>query len=166
MKKIPAHELIITCKSTPGESGYRAFSRINGFGMLKNMFSVEIVVRDYECDQQGIVNNAVYLNYLQHARHEFGRSVGLDWLELGERGIDMVLRRVELDYLRPLRPGMKVKVTAKPVRKGKFRLYFEQEILILPEEEPAVRALMTAACVVNGRPAAPVELDQWFGPPN
>jgi acyl-CoA thioester hydrolase len=134
--------------------------------MLGVMFSVEITIRDYECDQQGIVNNAVYLNYFQHARHEFGRSVGLDWLELTERGIDMVLRRAELDYFRSLRPGMRVRVTAKPVRKGKYRFYFEQEILILPGEETAVKALMTAACVVDGRPAAPVELDRWFGPPN
>ncbi|RKX91588.1 MAG: acyl-CoA thioesterase, partial [Spirochaetes bacterium] len=27
------------------------------------MFSIEFKIRDYECDQQGIVNNAVYLNY-------------------------------------------------------------------------------------------------------
>jgi len=127
------------------------------------MFSVEFKVRDYECDQQGIVNNAVYLNYLQHARHEFGLSTGLDWLELGSRGIDLVIRRAELDYFRPLKPGMMVRVTANPMRKGKFRLYFEQEIIILPEEEVAVKALMTAACIIDGRPAAPVELDAWFG---
>ena len=130
------------------------------------MFSIEFKIRDYECDQQGIVNNAVYLNYLQHARHEYGLSTGLDWLELGKRGIDLVIRRAELDYFRPLKPGMMVKVTANPVRKGKFRLYFEQEILILPDEEVAVKALMTAACVTDGRPAAPPELDKWFGPPN
>ncbi|RKX82794.1 MAG: acyl-CoA thioesterase [Spirochaetes bacterium] len=130
------------------------------------MFSIEFKIRDYECDQQGIVNNAVYLNYLQHARHEYGLSTGLDWLELGKRGIDLVIRRAELDYFRPLKPGMMVKVTANPVRKGKFRLYFEQEILILPDEDVAVKALMTAACVTDGRPAAPPELDKWFGPPN
>ena len=134
--------------------------------MLETMFSVEITVRDYECDQQGIVNNAVYLNYLQHARHEFGRSVGLDWLQLSEQGIDLVLSRAELDYLLPLRPGMSIRVTAKPVRKGKFRFYFEQEIIVLPDEKPAVKALMTVACIVDGRPAAPPELDRWFGPPN
>ena len=130
------------------------------------MFSVEITVRDYECDQQGIVNNAVYLNYLQHARHEFGRSVGLDWLDMTERGIDMVIRRAELDYFSSLRPGETVRVTASPFRKGKFRFYFEQEILRLPEETPVIRALMTVACVVDGRPAAPPELEKWFGPPN
>jgi len=130
------------------------------------MFSVEITVRDYECDQQGIVNNAVYLNYLQHARHEFGRSVGLDWLELTSRGVNLVLRRAELDYFQSLRPGDRVRVTARPYRKGKYRFYFEQEILLLPDEIPAVKALMTAACVIDGKPAAPEELDRWFGPVN
>ena len=37
----------------------------------------------------------------------------------------------------------------------KFRFYFEQEILRLPEETPVIKALMTVACVVDGRPAAP-----------
>jgi len=134
--------------------------------MLKLMFSVDIKIRDYECDQQGIVNNAVYLNYLQYARHEYGLSTGLDWLELGKQGIHLVIRRAELDYFLPLKPGMMVRVTANPVRKGKFRLYFEQEILILPNEEVAVKALMTTACIIDGRPAAPPELDKWFGPPN
>ena len=130
------------------------------------MFSVEFSVRDYECDQQGIVNNAVYLNYLQHARHEYGKSVGLNWLEMSSRGVDLVVRRAELDYFRSLKTDDRVKVTVRPLRKGKFRFYFEQEILVLPEEVPAVKALMTVACVVNGKPAAPEELDHWFGPPN
>ena len=130
------------------------------------MFSVELEVRDYECDQQGIVNNAVYLNYLQHARHEFGRSVGLDWLELNARGIDLMIRRAELDYFRSLRPGDRLRVTARPMRKGKFRFYFEQEIILADQDVVAVKALMTVACVVDGKPAAPPELDEWFGPPN
>lgn len=128
------------------------------------MYSIEIIVRDYECDQQNIVNNAVYQNYLQHARHEYGRSVGLDWLDLSSRGLNLVLRRAELDYLRPLHPGDKVRVTVKPSRKGKFRFYFEQEILLLPDESPIMRAFITVACVVEGKPAAPKELDVWFGP--
>jgi len=33
-------------------------------------FKLNFEVRDYECDLSGIVNNAVYLHYLEHARHE------------------------------------------------------------------------------------------------
>ncbi|OQX28583.1 MAG: hypothetical protein B0D92_08145 [Spirochaeta sp. LUC14_002_19_P3] len=128
------------------------------------MFHIELTVRDYECDQQGIVNNAVYLNYLQYARHEFGHSVGMDWLELTARGINLVLRRAELDYIRPLRSGDRVKITAQPSRKGLFRLYFKQSILLLPEENPVLEALITAACVMDGKPAAPKDIDAWFGP--
>lgn len=130
------------------------------------MFSVEITVRDYECDQQGILNNSVYLNYLQHARHEYGKSVGLDWLEMNERGIDLMIRRAELDYLSSLKPGETVRVTAEPSRKGRFRFFFRQQILRLPDETPVMNALMSVACVVDGKPAAPDELEEWFGPPN
>ena len=127
------------------------------------MFSVEMTVRDYECDVQGIVNNAVYLNYLQYARHEYGKSAGLDWLALHDRGIDLVLSRAELDFRRSLRPGDRFLVTASPGRKGRFRFFFEQEILLLPERVQAVRAVMHVACIVDGRPAAPPELEDWFG---
>ena len=131
--------------------------------MLFAMFAVEITVRDYECDQQGIVNNSVYLNYLQHARHEYGRSVGLDWLDLTARGINLVLSRAEIDYIQPLRPGDTVRVTAAAYRKGKYRLYFLQEIQRLPEGAAALKAHFRAACLVDGKPAAPDELEMWFG---
>jgi len=46
------------------------------------VFETRMRVRDYECDLQGIVNNAVYQNYLEHARHEFLHEVGIDFAQL------------------------------------------------------------------------------------
>ena len=37
----------------------------------KYIFELEMEVRDYECDLQGIVNNANYQHYTEHTRHAF-----------------------------------------------------------------------------------------------
>ncbi|MFN9476495.1 acyl-CoA thioesterase [Acidovorax sp.] len=62
------------------------------------IFEVELKVRDYECDMDHVVNNGVYLNYLEHARHELLESKGLKFGELSKRGISLVVTRVEIDY--------------------------------------------------------------------
>ena len=66
------------------------------------MFSSESEVRDYECDMQGIVNNSVYQNYLEHARHLFLRSKGIDFVEVTEKGIYFIVTRIEIDYKFPV----------------------------------------------------------------
>ena len=42
---------------------------------MNYIYELEMKVRDYECDLQGIVNNANYQHYLEHTRHEFLTSV-------------------------------------------------------------------------------------------
>ena len=59
-------------------------------------FKLELAVRDYECDFQGIVNNAVYQNYLEHARHLFIKQCGIDFITLSKQGINLVVVRVEM----------------------------------------------------------------------
>ncbi|MFW5604105.1 MAG: acyl-CoA thioesterase, partial [Bacteroidales bacterium] len=54
--------------------------------MEKYIFSLEMKVRDYECDLQGIVNNANYQHYIEHTRHEFLRSEGISFAALHEQG--------------------------------------------------------------------------------
>ena len=56
-------------------------------------FKLEFEVRDYECDLSGIVNNAVYQNYLEHTRHAFLKSRGLDFAALEDQGITLVVIR-------------------------------------------------------------------------
>jgi acyl-CoA thioester hydrolase len=59
---------------------------------------LEFSVRDYECDMQGVVNNAVYQNYLEHARHHFLSCHDISFAELTAAGINLVVIRAELDY--------------------------------------------------------------------
>ena len=66
-------------------------------------YELKMKVRDYECDLQGIVNNANYQHYIEHTRHEFLRSHGVSFAELHERGIDAVVARMQLQFKTPLR---------------------------------------------------------------
>lgn len=125
-------------------------------------FELEMQVRDYECDIQGIVNNSVYQNYLEHCRHKFLNSVGLDFAQLHNDGIDAVVIRAELDYKFPLRPGDDFIVGLKIAKHGKLRIIFNQQIIRKADEKLMVDAKITAVLTRAGRPIAPDILEDKF----
>ncbi|MFP8967244.1 acyl-CoA thioesterase [Pokkaliibacter sp. CJK22405] len=101
---------------------------------------------------QGIVNNAVYQNYMEHCRHEFIKSIDLDFARLTQEGIHVVVTRAELDYLMPLKSGDECTIVLRVSRMGRVRVIFEQEILN-PEGRTMVKGRFTcAAMTANGRP--------------
>lgn len=65
--------------------------------------SPTLIVRDYECDIQGVVNHANYLHYMEHARHQFLRIIGDSFSSKHGKGFDMFVTHAELDYHRSLR---------------------------------------------------------------
>lgn len=115
-------------------------------------FQLEFEVRDYECDLQGIVNNARYLNYLEHTRHKFLLGKGIDFAKLHDEGIDLIVSRVEIDYKHSLRSGDCFVVRLSVHREGFLRVVFEQEVIKLPEEKLAAKARVIGVGVRNGRP--------------
>ena len=119
--------------------------------------SLEFDVRDYECDIQGVVHNANYQHYLEHARHELLISREISFSGLHAEGIDLIVTRVEIDYKYPLRSHDKFVVRTKISREGHIRLVFHQEIYRLPDEKPVVKAKVTGVATKNGRPVAPGE---------
>jgi acyl-CoA thioester hydrolase len=133
--------------------------------MRNSSFAVELEVRDYECDLQGIVNNAVYLNYLEHARHRFLKSHGIDFADLARNGLNLVVTRIELDYLHPLRSGDRFRVNLAVQRASRLRFGFRQEIVRIPDERAIARAVVTGTAVdATGRPRRlPPEVEQLLG---
>ena len=118
-------------------------------------------VRDYECDMQGIVNNAVYQNYLEWARHVYLRSRSLDFADLTRRGIIVVVIRAELDYLKSLQSGDEFTVTVSTRKVSRLKLIFDQEIKQLPGNDRVIRASITTTCInERGRPYFHDELDK------
>jgi len=122
--------------------------------MNNHHFEIEMQVRDYECDIQGIVNNAVYQNYLEHCRHKFLNSVGLDFAQLHNNGIDAVVIKAELDYKFPLRPGDDFLIQLNLKRQGRLRIIFNQEIIRKTDKKLMVAARVTAVLTKNNRPVA------------
>lgn len=131
--------------------------------MNHQTFGIELEVRDYECDMEGIVNNAVYMNYLEHARHRFIKHKGFDFAELARRGIQLVVIRVEADYLFPLRSGDRFIVTAGIERVSKLRFGFIQEIFRLPDDKPILKARVIGTSLdTSGRPKYFTEVEGLF----
>ncbi|MBA4322769.1 MAG: thioesterase [Odoribacter sp.] len=126
-------------------------------------FSLEFSVRDYECDLQGIVNNANYQHFLEHARHEFLVSRGVSFSALHETGTDLIVTRVVIDYKHPLKSRDRFVVRLNLRREGNLRLIFEQGIFRLPDLKLIVHAEVTGVALRNGRPVSPGPLLSLLG---
>jgi acyl-CoA thioester hydrolase len=129
----------------------------------KTPYSLQFRVRDYECDIQGVVNNANYQHYLEHARHEFLLSKEVSFFQLHEEGIDLIVTRVEIEYKSPLRSRDEFIVTVDIRREGNARIVFFQEIFRLPEMKLVISAKVTGAATRNGRPVSPGTLVTRLG---
>ncbi len=124
-------------------------------------FRLDFQVRDYECDLQGIVNNAVYQNYLEHTRHEFLKSRNLDFAQVTARGIHLVVTRAELVYRSPLRSGDRFWVGLNLRRKGKVSFIFDQGIYVTESDRKVLTATIEGASLnERGRPFYMPELDE------
>lgn len=130
--------------------------------MEKFDFELEMEVRDYECDIQGIVNNANYQHYLEHCRHRFLSKAEFKFAQLHRDGIDGVVTRAEIDYKFPLRPDDEFLVRLKIGRHGRLRLIFDQEIVRKIDKKPIVSARITTVLIKNGRPISPDILVERF----
>lgn len=123
-------------------------------------FTLPMKVRDYECDLQGIVNNANYQHYMEHARHEFILSEGISFADLHNRGIDCVVARITMSFKAPLRSGEEF-LSCLNVQKEGARYVFYQDIIRQSDQTLSLRARVDVVCLVNGQLAVGVdELDK------
>ncbi len=120
-------------------------------------FDFEINVRDYELDTQGVVNNAVYQNYLEHARHQFLKKIGINFNGLHADGVDAVVHKIELEYKRPLMGDDSFVVRSRIYQRGHVRFIFEQDIYRLPDRELILAGVVTTVFMNGGRPIRPPE---------
>ena len=113
------------------------------------MFELKMKVRDYECDLQGIVNNANYQHYLEHTRHEFLLEHGISFADMHQRGIDAVVARIRMEFKIPLRSGDEF-ISRLELKKENVRYIFMQNIYRASDEKLCLRARVDTVCVQDG----------------
>lgn len=118
--------------------------------MTEYIFSLEIAVRDYELDSEGIVNNANYLHYLEHTRHAFVKSRSYSFAQMSADGIIPVVNRIEVDYKTPLRSG-DVMVSKLWVEQVGVRFVFHQDIYNKENGQLIIKAIVSVVTLKNGQ---------------
>jgi len=124
------------------------------------IFEEKFKVRDYECDLQGIVNNANYQHYTEHACHEFFLSRGVSFADLHDKGIDLVVSKITIEYKKSLKSGDDF-VCRLYMEKEGIRYVYYQDIYRLADNALCAKTKTETVCVVDGKLAASCqELDE------
>lgn len=114
--------------------------------------TTQITVRPYECDSYSHVNNAVYLNYLEHARMDFLNKSGFDYKSLVAEGYYTYVTHVDIYYKASAFLNDNLTITTYPVKLKHVMGEFAQ---VITKEDGTVcaQANVTWACVTkDGRP--------------
>ncbi len=127
--------------------------------MTDYIFEYEFEVRDYECDLQGIVNNANYQHYMEHARHRFIQTIDLDFADLTKRGIILVVAKAELQYKKALVSNDKF-VCRLNVQKEGWRYVFYEDIYRISDNALCTKGRFDIVSVINGRLGISEEVDK------
>ena len=119
-------------------------------GRACHVFNLRVYYED--TDLAGIVYYANYLRYIERARTEWVRALGVDQGRLkAERGIVFAVRRIEADYLRPARFDDQLRVETRLGRMTGARLYLLQNVA-RGEERLFAAHVVLAAMTDSGHP--------------
>ena len=129
--------------------------------MSKYIFETKMEVRDYECDIEGIVNNANYLHYMEHTRHLFLKECGLSFAEMHNKGVDAVVARMNLQYKVPLQCDDEF-LSRLWLEKQGVRYVFHQDIFRANDEKLCLKATVELVCLINGRLGNSEDYDKAF----
>ncbi len=112
-------------------------------------------VRSYELDVYEHVNNAVYINWLEHGRSKFLQDKGFNCVDIIEQwGVRFMTVRTEIDYRIALKLGDAAAVTTSVERFGNTSVTFRQTIGRTSDRETAAdaRVVIVFTDKDSGRP--------------
>ncbi len=81
-------------------------------------YYTDLIVRSYECDSYGHVNNAVYLNYLEYGRMEYLHQIGFDYKGIVNEGYFLYVTHIDIHYKESAVLDDKLTIEISPVKLG------------------------------------------------
>ena len=114
------------------------------------VFECKMQVRDYECDIEGIVNNANYLHYAEHTRHLFLKERGLSFAEMHRKGVDAVAARMNLQFKVPLRCDDEF-ISKIALEKEGVKIVFHQYFYRCSDNALCFKGRIELVCLINGK---------------
>jgi YbgC/YbaW family acyl-CoA thioester hydrolase len=132
---------------------------MEGFG-----FSTDLSVRFSETDAQGIVNNAVYLDWYEVARIAYLARFAGGYRGLIEQGVEATTTETYVRYRLPCRFDDRLRVWARVADPARLRARFRFEYAIerLGEEPGLVAEGWTAHATVDARTLRPTRMPAWL----
>lgn len=94
---------------------------------METVFTIEVMPDDL--DLLNHVNNGVYVSYLEHARMNWFDQMGIDIKGMVSKKLGIMVRRLEINYIKEAIIGDKLQIKTKPARLGHTSFTFEQKIL-------------------------------------
>ena len=114
-------------------------------------FTHKMKVRDYELDRFGVINNAVYQNYLEHTRHLFLETNGVSMENLIKCGYSPVITKAEIEYSSSLQSRNDFVVNLELASLSKIKFIFSQEIRSLPGDALIISARITGTILNSSK---------------
>ncbi len=117
------------------------------------IYKTKLIVRSYELDSYNHVNNAVYLNYLEHARMDFLHQIKFDYKGLFAKGFYTYVTHIDIHYKASALLDDELTIESKAVKLGAASGTIHQEIKKYAgtkDELICVTADVTWACVKDG----------------
>ncbi|RKF13929.1 tol-pal system-associated acyl-CoA thioesterase [Roseovarius spongiae] len=117
---------------------------------MAHVFAIRVYYED--TDMGGIVYHANYLKYIERARSDWVRGMGIDQNLMREAGVVFAVRRIECDYLAAARFDDRLDVTTHAQSVSGARLVLEQSVT--RDAQPVFQAVVTIVCINSaGQPA-------------
>ncbi|WP_424980561.1 tol-pal system-associated acyl-CoA thioesterase [Leisingera sp. S232] len=113
---------------------------------MDHQFPVRVYYED--TDMGGIVYHANYLRFIERARSDWVRGIGVDQNAMREEGLIYVVRRIEADYLAPAKFDEELLVTTSMHNVTPARMVLDQQVT--RGGQPLFRAQVTIVCITTG----------------